>query len=195
MTSNQKINPPRCNCDGEHFDSGKCLAGDGVFALSPSYLIARLRRVCAPAGWTLVELCEWAATRLAHETSDAPLGLMYECRDALSLHDQHNELYLRVWKWCRENRSVNTGVGQGADAATAATEPVRRPDSLPSLEQLSDRLADWDRWRNAVRAIGYEHINFQRVLTRRAEAMERLIAAVRALAECPCVSAMANRGG
>lgn len=33
-----------------------------------------------------------------------PLTLMYECRDALALHDQHNELYLKVWKWCQERQ-------------------------------------------------------------------------------------------
>lgn len=32
------------------------------------------------------------------------LGLMYECRDALVLDDQHAELYQRVWKWCQERQ-------------------------------------------------------------------------------------------
>lgn len=45
---------------------------------------------------------------------------------------------------CREQptSNANTGVGQGADATTAATEPVRRPDSLPSNPKLQTRLRE-----------------------------------------------------
>lgn len=36
-----------------------------------------------------------------------------------------------------EINTADLGVGQGADATKAATEPVRRPDSLPEDEQVS----------------------------------------------------------
>lgn len=38
----------------------------------PAFLTDCLRRCCAPPGWTLVELCQWAAGRLTGETSEEP---------------------------------------------------------------------------------------------------------------------------
>src|ERR1700733_9410726 len=42
------------------------------------------------------------------EPNDAPLGLMYECRDELAR--LNSPLYERVWKWCRERQQKGPAV-------------------------------------------------------------------------------------
>jgi hypothetical protein len=46
--------------------------------------------------------------RLAVEPPDAPLGLMYECRDELAR--LNSPLYERVWKWCQERQQKGPAV-------------------------------------------------------------------------------------
>jgi len=74
QASKQLINPPRCECKGAHIPGVlSCPSGD-VPAHHPDFLIDCLKRVCAPAGWTLVDLCEWAAQRLSPEMSEQPIA-------------------------------------------------------------------------------------------------------------------------
>lgn len=60
----------------------------------PVFLADCLRRLCAPPGWTLDELCQWAAERIAAETEGKPVSSPQHpciCReyigDALKIED------------------------------------------------------------------------------------------------------------
>lgn len=52
---------------------------------------------------TLGRLRGMAEVLFSAESRGDTIGLLYECRDALALHDQHQALYERVWKWLQAN--------------------------------------------------------------------------------------------
>jgi hypothetical protein len=61
-------------------------------------------RVTRHAPRYLREAAEALEQMRPHETTDDALSLMYECRDALALYSQHEELYRKIWRWCQERQ-------------------------------------------------------------------------------------------
>jgi hypothetical protein len=133
----------RCkSCGG----TGRVLPGDGEALPSnersndPAFLTNCLRRCCAPPGWTLAELCGWAAD---HMTSNQTGMITGKTERGVAEREAHDAASIsKLVSRLREFQADTTGHMLHRAAFQEAADEI---------ERLRQPAADWERFAESVR--------------------------------------------